>query len=143
MQQHAINHSMRICFILAAVLAAISPAPKANAISEVNGLMLLHHCKASILISNEDRRVPPDQVAESNHCLGYVQGIIDANSFWDAIDNRNHQLTRAHYCMAESVTFEQVIRVVVKWLENNPKDLNENGYIIVESALVKAFPCRA
>ena len=45
--------------------------------------------------------------------------------------------------MSETVTFEQVIRIVVKWLEDNPKDLNENGYLLVQSAIVKSFPRKA
>jgi hypothetical protein len=128
--------------ILLAVSAALLSTSKAIATSEVNGLMLLHDCHISIRISN-DMRVSPDQVAESTHCLGYLQGVIDANGFWDAIDIRNHQVSRAHYCMPASVTFEQVIRVLVKWLEANPKELNEEGYIVVQTALVKAFPCKA
>lgn len=134
---------MRIGLALLVAIVALSAIPKATALSEVNGLMLLHQCQVSIRISNEDTRVSADEVAESNHCLGYLQGVLDANGFWDAIDSRNHQVSRAHYCIPANVTFEQVIRVLVKWLEANPKDLNEEGYIVVETALVKAFPCKA
>jgi hypothetical protein len=104
--------------------------------------MLLHQCQASVRVSNEDRRVTADQVAESNHCLGYLQGIIDANGFWDAIDLRNHQVSRAHYCIRKSVTFEQVIRVLVKWLEVNPRELSEEGYLVVQKVLIYGFHLR-
>ena len=81
LKHRAINHGMRIVVFLVAV-AVLCASPKASALSEVNGLMLLHQCQVSIRISNEDMQVSPDQVAESNHCLGYVQGVLDANSFW-------------------------------------------------------------
>jgi Rap1a immunity proteins len=134
---------MRVAPILLAVIAVLFASPRASALSEVNGLMLLHQCQVSIRISNEDTRVTADQVADSNHCLGYVQGVLDANGFWDKLDMRDNHSTRARYCMSESVTFEQVIRIIVKWLEANPKELNDNGYIAVQVALVKTFPCKA
>jgi hypothetical protein len=134
---------MRIAVILLVVIASLLLAPRALAISEVNGLMLLHQCQASVRVSNEDGRVTTDQVAESNHCLGYLQGVIDANGFWDAIDLRNHQVSRAHYCISKSVTFEQIIRVLVKWLEANPGELDEEGYLVVQKALINSFRCKA
>jgi Rap1a immunity proteins len=60
-----------------------------------------------------------------------------------AIDLRNHQVSRAHYCVPKSVTFEQVIRVLVKWLGANPGELNEEGYLVVQKALIYGFPCKA
>jgi Rap1a immunity proteins len=138
-----ITPSMRIGLAFLLAVGALSVSPRASALSEVNGLMLLHQCQVSVRISNEDTRVSPDQVAESNHCLGYVQGVLDANGFWDTIDKRDDHSSRARYCMSESVTFEQVIRIIVKWLDANPKELNDNGYIAVQVALVKTFPCKA
>jgi hypothetical protein len=134
---------MRIGLALLLAIWALSASPKASAISEVNGLMLLHQCRASIRVSNEDIPVSTDEVAQSNHCLGYIQGVLDANGFWDAIDQRDNHPSRARYCMSEHVTFEQVIRIVVKWLEANPKELDDSGYIAVHAALVQTFPCKA
>jgi hypothetical protein len=130
-----------LAFILA--VGALYANPRANALSEVNGIMLLHQCQASIRASNQDRRTSSDDVAESNHCLGYVQGVLDANGIWDTVDKRDEHPRWARYYMSESVTFEQVIRIVVKWLETNPQALNDNGYVAVKVALVKAFPCKA
>ena len=41
----------------------------------------------------------------------------------------------------EGVTFSQMERVVVKFLQDNPKKLNLNQSTLVVKALSKAFPC--
>ncbi len=132
---------MRIALVLLVVTAAFSA--KAKALSKVDGITLLHECQVSIRISDGDTRVTADEVVSSTHCIGYVEGVIDANAFWDAVDRRDNHSTRPHYCMGESVTFEQVIRILVKYLEENPKELSEVGYICIQGALLKNFPCKA
>jgi hypothetical protein len=43
--------------------------------------------------------------------------------------------------MYARVTFSQMERVVVKFLQDNPKKLNPNQSALVQTALSKAFPC--
>jgi len=66
---------------------------------------------------------------------------MDANEFWVHRDKVLHGSTK-HYCIERDTSLEQVIRILVKYLENTPKDLNENGWICLEAALQQDFPCK-
>jgi hypothetical protein len=66
---------------------------------------------------------------------------MDANEFWLGVDKMNHNSMK-HYCIERNTTLEQVIRILVKYLEENPKELNENGWVCLQAALLKDFPCK-
>ena len=42
----------------------------------------------------------------------------------------------------DGVKREQVVRIVVKYLEDNPKDLHRDEGLLVAAALVAAYPCK-
>ena len=44
-------------------------------------------------------------------------------------------------CYPKGVTTGQLIKVVVKFLQDNPKDLHIMDVALIEEALHKAFPC--
>jgi len=66
---------------------------------------------------------------------------MDANDFWHTIDTRDHSRMK-HYCVAGETNLEGVIRILVKCLEENPKELSENGWVCLQGALLKEFPCK-
>jgi hypothetical protein len=56
---------------------------------------------------------------------------MDSNEFWHTIDLRDHDPMK-HYCLDRNTSLEQVIRILVKSLEANPKKLSENGWICLQ-----------
>jgi len=68
-------------------------------------------------------------------CVGYVAGIKDAVSDWQIGTGKQT------YCMPEEVSNDQLIRVVVKSLENNPTRLHLRASVTVQRAFIEAFPC--
>jgi hypothetical protein len=45
-------------------------------------------------------------------------------------------------CTDGDVTMGQQIRVVVKYLEDHPEELNKLSAVLIEKSLSKAFPCK-
>ena len=45
------------------------------------------------------------------------------------------------YCVPKDASWPQLIRVLVKWLEENPDKLNLPGYDVIQLAMSKSYPC--
>ncbi|WP_272956299.1 Rap1a/Tai family immunity protein [Comamonas piscis] len=62
---------------------------------------------------------------------GYVQGLRDMG---DVV---------GLFCTPNQAPLSQVIDVVFVYLEKNPKDRHDTALVLINHALVKAFPCPA
>jgi hypothetical protein len=136
---------MRLLIPLLAVTSSILFTQHADAGSRMDGMRLLHECQLAIRTTDSGHRLTPDEEASSSHCIGYIQGVLDTNALWDAIDERDHQTNRPHYCVKQAtgdVSLEQIIRIVVEWAKAHPKDLNDPGWVTIQGALLNAFPCK-
>jgi len=131
---------MRLTHLLLAAAALLCSTP-AFPLSTVTGLSLLHDCQSAIKGTDDLAHLTTEQDRASGRCISYVQGLMDANEFWVHRDKVLHGSTK-HYCIERDTSLEQVIRILVKYLENTPKDLNENGWICLEAALQQDFPCK-
>jgi len=62
--------------------------------------------------------------------IGYCEGITQGVGY-----------VSPKVCTREDVTLVQAIRVVVKYLQDHPEELDQRNSPLVERALAKAFPC--
>ena len=69
-------------------------------------------------------------------CWGYIAGVND-NQMSHVASGKLRS-----YCLPQGVQFDQLAKVVRKYLEDNPAKLHLPGGILVISALEQAFPCR-
>ena len=69
-------------------------------------------------------------------CLGYVLGAKDSFEFAAKV----HHVT-PDFCIPDGVTNGQVVKVVVKYLNNHPEDLHYSAESLVVYALGAAFRC--
>ena len=116
-------------------------APHAEALSRVTGERLLHDCRAAIKSSDIKPALSIEEDRAADRCIGYLQGAMDANEFWHSVDDRDHNAMK-HYCINKETSLEQVIRVLVQYLEANPKDLSETGWVCLQAAMLTSFPCQ-
>ena len=58
-------------------------------------------------------------------CLGYIAGVGDSVEF----------------CGGDNITYGQIVRVVLKYMDDHPEQLNQDTITIVRRALLNAFPC--
>jgi len=69
-------------------------------------------------------------------CLGYMAGVTETARIWQLGTERQA------YCLPEAAENDQLIRVTIKYLEDNPAELHKNASLLVQVALVEAFPCK-
>ncbi len=104
-----------------------------------DGNSILQHCK-SHLQAIEDLPIRPDGLVDvpntsSGLCVGYTAGVLDTHAQWE------QDLNVKTVCKPEAVRTNQLIRVTVKYLENNPDRLHYFAASLVKEAFEEAFPC--
>ena len=73
---------------------------------------------------------------DSAMCMGYHRGVIEARGIWETVSKFKT------ICLPDGVTDDQTIRVVVKYLNENPANLHTTAAALVMVALKEAFPCK-
>ena len=77
---------------------------------------------------------------DAAYCMGYVVGVTDVEAMWKAVEGKTAKGT--HYCMPEEVNNGQILRILKKWLDDNPDKLHWRADLIIHRALLDAFPCK-
>jgi len=97
------------------------------------GIELLKNCQHYLA---KPTTAPGDQhYIEYGMCLGYVSGVHETNEVYEAVAEQQI------YCPPKEVEFEQLVRVIVKYLENHPADLHYSAAYNIIFAFKEAFPC--
>ena|ERR1019366_4853877 len=115
-----------------------------RSLSSVDGNVLLTKCHPALEMTDVSPKLSEAEWAAAFYCLGFVQGAMDADAIWQVAETKAHQTTTRSilgYCAPQDASWPQIIRIVVKWLEDNPEKLNYSGYDVVHFAMLKAFPC--
>ena len=107
-----------------------------------DGHWFLENCEAYLRVMEGNSRVEDEM--PTGACLGYVQGFVDTNSVWFKM-----YPSVKLYCLPETAdtseawtkTYIQMVKVVNKWLEDNPASLHYNATSSMIFALKQAFPC--
>lgn len=109
---------------------------KAMAASSVDGNYLLQSCQATIMVL--DGKQAPSDLTQVGYCLGLVGGVRETID----IIKQNEKDSVVGICVPAEANTYQLIRVIVKFLQNNPSMLHENRTALTIGALVTAFPCK-
>ena len=71
------------------------------------------------------------------HCYGYIAGMLDGMQVVFGVKPESK-----FFCSPTSgISTDQQVRIVTKWLEDNPKELHTSARMSVALALAKSFPC--
>lgn len=71
-------------------------------------------------------------------CTGYLQGLQQMHSVVIGV-HKSFPL----YCEPTIMgNYDQLERVVIKWLKNNPEQLHRDARVLVTRAWIEAFPCQ-
>ncbi|WP_156474829.1 Rap1a/Tai family immunity protein [Zhongshania aliphaticivorans] len=109
--------------------------------AEPTGSDLLAECTMALnVIDNED--VPDFGITSATNsgiCFGRLSAFRDMNWMY-SVSLTPEQLL---YCVPYTAQVPQLIRVVVKYLKDNPDKLHIYSNQLVFQALYKAFPCDA
>jgi hypothetical protein len=138
---------MRTLLLCAVVLLVLPALPAcARNLSSVDGNVLLTKCHPALQMAEVTPKLSQDEWAAAFYCLGFVQGAMDADAVWQtaltkALGAKAHSIL--FYCAPQGTSWPQIIRILVKWLEDNPDKLNLPGYDVINFAMSKTYPCPA
>lgn len=96
-----------------------------------DGNVLLTQCHA--LIRSIDQQSP--DIYEGGRCIGLVEGVTDMLMLY------KENLPKK-FCVPSSMTYGQGVRIVVKYLQEHPAELNHHDSLLVLLALQDAYPCK-
>lgn len=102
-----------------------------------NGNALLAVCGDWVNSSNRGGRTSDKEMIMAIGCSSYLRGFIDR----DALHSKEPKQSLG-YCTDPSMPMLQISRVVVKYLQDNPKLLHFQPAGLVDQALIDNFPCK-
>lgn len=106
-----------------------------------DGKKLLTQCE-TIVAYKEGKDISKLTMAnteESMYCLGYIQGTLDMNHFYEISIGDN-----AMFCMADKKLKDlDAAKLVIKYLRERPGSLHEKESFLVQSAFSDKFPCKS
>lgn len=105
------------------VVSGISAEAQLKDLSK--GSFMLLACEATL---SEKRNV------ESGLCMGILEGLRFGGSTLEPKEIR--------FCVPDATSRIKVVEVVVKWMRDHPKELDDSFMVIAVVALNEAWPCR-
>jgi hypothetical protein len=114
-------------FVLGFFFLALFAVPAKSQAEQTTGNYLLVSCQLSIRGMEGANFNNQAEAWKDGNCIGLVRGVYSA-------------LPTA--CAAPNVTAGQMIRVVVKYLQDHPEKLNLRDVDLIRLALEAAFPCK-
>ena len=103
-----------------------------HAADSVTSSILLRSCEAALDDDSDDRGL-------GMFCLGYVGGLADTYAVVQGVVLEEHR--KELMCIPPTVDVEEMVRVIVKYLKDDPKLATEPARVTAAVALSKAYPC--
>ena len=104
-----------------------------------DGNLLLQQCKDALTVM--DGGVGKSAFG-GGVCMGKIDGALDgiemSRGYYSALSGKT---LSPFICRPETVTKEQQLRIVVKYLTDNPEKLHQNDVTSIAMAMAFAFPC--
>lgn len=86
----------------------------------------------------------PDAAVMMSECRGFIVGVFDgieaASSVVTYSQNRQEDPVKLT-CNTSGVTADQLIDIVVRYLEDRPEHRNKPASLLIVDAFSRAFPC--
>jgi hypothetical protein len=120
---------MRFGLVIVLTFVWATPLQVATASEETStGNFLLRACKETVRMLDQPKADEDIfQAWQTGFCMGMVQGVVSASPI---------------ICTPTDSNAGQWVRIVTKYLEDNPDKLHIKSPKLVEVALTRVFPCR-
>ena len=102
----------------------------------VDGSGYLKVCKTSLRVGDDVGSATWEDALEDGMCMGYLSGVIETAKIWQ-LGTGNQS-----FCLPEAAEPNQLIRVTIKYIEDNPAKLHLYAAALVQFAFIEAFPCK-
>lgn len=124
------------------LLGALCIAALATSAQAQTGDSLLKSCTQALQFIETNAQT--GELYEVGQCIGYINGVahgIDAALLSTSKSFEDYKARRFYCGPEQGVSSSQLVRVVHKYLSDNPEYLHQQGNVLVAGALIKAFPC--
>lgn len=127
---------MRVLRIAVALCVVSIFALPARSQSNTDGTMgtgnyLIGACQLAVSAQdNPNSLITAQDELKIGYCVGMSHGVTDT------------LVVNQQACLPNGVTLGQEVRVVEKFLQDNPAKLNQPGATLVIQAIEEAFPCK-
>jgi hypothetical protein len=130
---------MKPVFLLVPLLLLVPISSQTAEFPEDSGNAFLRLCSAA-----EKGQLSGDSDEQVNimACVGYVKGVM--HGMWlerGAAEAQTGRTISKPYCHANDVENGQIVRIVLKYIRDNPADANKPTALLIVRALAKAYPC--
>lgn len=119
---------MLLVLMLGLMLEPADVDPRAS------GSSLLFMCEKCERHMGSAVPIPTDDVVAVARCAEYIRGFVDATK-------AHYEMASTRICLPERFEYDQMVRVVVKFLRDHPEDLHHPRVALRYAALHAAFPC--
>ncbi len=106
-----------------------------------DGSGLLAKCTLAVRAFDGEKLSSSD-AAEGEFCVGYVLGVHDMDFTVQMLEEHEKVSLMKHACSPSNASTAQAVRVVVKYLRNNPERPHMPASVLVTDAIRSAFPCK-
>ena len=102
-----------------------------------DGNTLLRNCQTTVRMMDEEKIAPKDTI-DIGQCLGMVEGVRSTFLIYDK------QLPKyLRICLPDGgISNGQAVRIVSKFLRDNPAQLNLDATFLISVAYQDAYPCK-
>jgi hypothetical protein len=123
-----------IAAVLALVVAEQAPAQDAS-----SGNHILPGCRAFLDVNTGLK--PSASAFTAGQCVGTIDGLIQAAQA-QLLRERGATEVVVAFCAPDGVTMGQMVRVVVKYVDQHPELMHIAFSTLALSALAQAWPCK-
>lgn len=103
-----------------------------------DGNFLLRACTAALKAIDGNGT---DQLLDAGMCVGFVRGFHLGHKA-TVLENRSRGIKTAFLYCADGVTTTQMVRVLLKSLNDHPQVLHLSSDILMYRSFAAAFPCK-
>lgn len=104
---------------------------------EQDSSFFLQACDAAVKQS-DGRELPQQESLLALYCASYISGFLDATSLTSFSTNGEKNICTPD----QGIANDQAVRILVKYLRENPEVLHQSGRTSLYVALAQAFPCK-
>lgn len=123
-----------MCGLATAEIAAQGPMPNVN-----DGSALQRECTTALGAVDDDAvssRDPIERGSDMGQCLGLVSGVWHTHMMMvDEFDSRSA------FCPTASISAGEMARVVNRYLQSHPAELDQWDTVLILRAFMTVYPC--
>jgi len=128
-------------FLWSAVFLLISGCLFAQDDWKGDGSSLLTKCSLAVRVFDGEKLSSADAI-DGGICIGYLWGSHDTDFMVQMLEEHEKITLMKHACPPSNASTAQIVRVVVKYLRDNPERLHLPASVLVTDAIRSSFPCK-